>query len=252
MTDAPEPGYYERLEFNAPLSTARADAIAVELASSGPRTVVDLGCGWGELMLRTLAAASTATGWGVDSDERALARGRANAADRGLDERVVFEAGDGAEWDEPADVVICVGADHAFGDQGAALAALHGLVRPGGRVLFGSGFWRSEPSAEQAAAVGMSPESLTDLAGLIELAISHGFRPLTIQTANADEWEQFESGYLADWETWLLAYGDHPDADGIRAKADAHRTEWLRGYGGVLGFTYLTLGVAGSQEVTAT
>ncbi|MEP7180123.1 MAG: hypothetical protein ABI775_13635, partial [Pseudonocardiales bacterium] len=52
----------------------------------------------------------------------------------------------------------------------------------------------------------------------------------------------FESGYLADWEQWLLTYGEHPDADTVRAKADSHRTEWLRGYRAVLGFAYLTLG----------
>ncbi len=208
MSDAPEPGYYERLDFNAPLSGARADMIAAELAAVGPGTVLDVGCGWGELLLRTLAAAPGATGRGVDSDRRALARGRANAVSRGIDGRVAFEAGEArrgrraagdageaAVSREPADVVICVGADHAFGDQRAALAALHGLVRPGGLVLFGSGFWSVEPSVEQAAAVGMTPESLPDLAGLVDLAIGQGFRPLTIQTANADEWAQFESGY---------------------------------------------------------
>ena len=45
------------------------------------------------------------------------------------------------------------------------------------------------------------------------LAIEQGFRPLTIQSANRDEWEQFESGNLADWEEWLLSYPHHADAD---------------------------------------
>jgi SAM-dependent methyltransferase len=237
-----QPGHYEYLDFNAPLSDARADRIARELAARSPRTILDLGCGWGELLLRTLVAAPGASGRGVDSDERSLARARTNAAVRGVDTRVTFEAGEAAAAHESADVVICIGADHAFGDQGAALAALHGLVRPDGRLLFGSGFWHREPSTEQAAAVGMTPSSLPDLAGLVEVAIEQGFRPLTIQSANRDEWEHFESGFLADWEHWLLRHGDHPDAGPVRVKADTHRTEWLRGYGGVLGFAYLTLG----------
>ncbi len=83
---------------------------------------------------------------------------------------------------------------------------------------------------------------MPDLAGLVEIAIDQGFRALAIQSANHDEWEEFESGYLADWEQWLLSYGDRPEAEQVRAKADTHRTEWLRGYGGVLGFGYLTLG----------
>lgn len=242
MTETPPPGYYERLDFNAPLSGARADSIAQELAAGRPRTVLDVGCGWGELLLRTVGAAPDARGLGVDTDARGLARGRANAAARGLDGRVTFFEGDCAAPRDAAEVVICVGSDHAFGDQAAALYALRGFTQPSGRLLFGSGFWQRPPSAVQAAAVGMKPDSLPDLAGLADCAIEHGFRPLTIQTANRDEWETFESGYLADWEEWLLAYGDHADADAVRIKADTHRTEWLRGYGDVLGFAYLTLG----------
>lgn len=242
MTETPQPGHYEWLEFNAPLSSARADAIARELAAGRPCTILDLGCGWGELLLRTVAASPDANGLGVDTAGPGIARGRANAAARGLDGRVAFVEGDCAAPRDRADVVICVGSDHAFGDQSAALAALGGYLSPGGRLLFGSGFWRNPPSAERAAALEMTPESLPDLAGLVEIAIEQGFRPLTIQSANHDEWEQFESGYLADSEQWLLTYGDHPDADSVRAKADLHRTEWLRGYGGVLGFAYLTLG----------
>jgi SAM-dependent methyltransferase len=251
MTETPEPGYYDHLEFNAPLSSARADSIARQLAAGGPRTVLDVGCGWGELLLRTVAAAPDVGGLGVDVDARGLARGRANAVTRGLDARVAFVEGDGALPRDAADAVICVGADHTFGDQSAALGALYGLTRSGGRVLFGSGYWQSSPSVEQAAAVGMAPDSLPDLAGLVEIAIEKGFRPITIQTASPDEWEQFESGYLADWETWLLAHGDDPGADAVRAKADTHRTEWLRGYGAVLGFAYLTLGRSARPRIGA-
>jgi hypothetical protein len=88
----------------------------------------------------------------------------------------------------------------------------------------------------------MTRDSLPDLAGLVDLAIAAGFRPLFVETANRDEWERFESGYLADWERWLHHHGDEPDASEIRAKADTHRNQWLRGYRHLLGFAYLTLG----------
>ena len=140
------------------------------------------------------------------------------------------------------DVVICIGADHAFGTQLDALEALWGLVNPGGRVLFGSGFWERTPSASEAASVGMTPKSLSDLGSLVDMAVALGFRPLFTQTANRDEWESFESGYLADYETWLVDHNHRPEAETIRVKADTHRTEWLTGYRDVLGFAYLTLG----------
>ena len=237
------PGYYDDLLFNAPLSSARADAIAAALAARQPARVIDIGCGWAELLLRIVAAAPAATGVGVDQDEPLLDRGRANAAERGIADRVQLIASDGSVPLDPGDVVVCIGSDHVFGDQAAALAALAPLVRPGGVLLFGTGYWQRPPTAEQAAAFGATPEELFDLAGLVERTVEAGFRPLDIQTANEDEWNAFESGYLRDWESWLMRNAESPDAAEVRAKADTHRGEWLGGYRDVLGFAYLTLGV---------
>jgi hypothetical protein len=67
MSD-PAPGRYEFLDFNAPSSSRRADAIAKALAGAEPSMVLDIGCGWSELLLRVLAAAPDATGTGIDTD----------------------------------------------------------------------------------------------------------------------------------------------------------------------------------------
>lgn len=80
-----------------------------------------------------------------------------------------------------------------------------------------------------------------DLGGLVDVAVSAGFRPVWIETADGDEWEDFESGYQADAEEWLAAHPDHPLAQETRERVDRHRSSWLRGYRGVLGMAYLTL-----------
>jgi hypothetical protein len=79
---------------------------------------------------------------------------------------------------------------------------------------------------------------------LVDLVLDHGYRPLALCQASLDEWDEFESRHALGWERWLLANPASPDADEIRARADAHRTRWLRGWRGVLGFAYLTLVVA--------
>jgi SAM-dependent methyltransferase len=241
MDDAPD--RYGKLSFNAPLSEQRADALAAALAATNPRSVLDIGCGWAELLLRVVAATPGAHGRGVDSDAELIARGRANAARVGLAERVELVVADGSERSAPADLVLCVGADHAFGDQIDALRALRGLVVPGGRLFLGTGYWTQPPTPEQAGSFGATPNELRPLAGLVDLALEEGFRPLDIQTANEDEWNAFESGFLSDWEDWLHRNASSPRAAEIAAKADRHRAEWLRGYRGVLGFAYLTLGL---------
>ena len=239
-----------QLAFHGPLSEARAVRLTERLTRTRPRTVLDIGCGWGELMLRILAAAPDATGVGIDLDADDLTRGRKSAEARGLADRVTFirESGIGTTRG-PADLVLCVGASQAVSDVqppghiAAALAVLRTLVTPGGRVLYGDGFWQRPPTAAELAAMwpGTTAEELPDLAGIADLAVAAGFRPAWIETATEPEWEEFESGYQADEEEWLAAQPDHPEAAKVRQRVDEHRSHWLRGYRGLLGLAYLTL-----------
>ena len=244
MADAPRPGTGTRLAFMSPLCGERADRLAADLARQQPKTVLDLGCGWGELLLRVLARAPGARGIGVDAHEHDVTRGRANAVERGLADRAAFVEGPAREHLSSADVVISVGAYHALGSIAEALRELRGLVHPGGRLLFAAEFWEQPPSEERLALMwpGMTADDCTDLPGLVDAAVAAGFRPLRIETATRGEWEEFESGLAADREEWLIAHPDHPEAVEVRAALDSQRAIWLRGHRGLMGFAYLTLG----------
>jgi len=245
VTDPSGYGSGARLTFHGPLSTERADRLAADLAAGTPANVVDCGCGWGELLLRVLEAAPEANGVGIDIHGPDLTRGRQNAEKRGLSGRVSFIEGPAAEHASPADVVISCGAYQAFGTIPEALKALRALVKPAGLLLFGAEIWDRTPTDEQLANMwqGMAVDDCLHLPNLVEAATAEGFRPLRIETATRGEWEEFESGVAAGAEEWLLANGDHPEADQVRAKLDRHRSIWLRGHRDVMGFAYLTLGV---------
>ncbi len=242
VSDTDKPGRYQYLTFNSPLSGARADAIAGRLAGARPGRVLDIGCGWGELLLRILDRVPDARGEGVDTDEELLVRARSAAAERGLTDRVTFTATPAQGDTEPADLVLCVGSSHAFGDDfGTALPALRALVRPGGRLLLGEGFWEVRGPVDPEY-VWPDVLELPSLAGLVDQVVAAGLRPLWTETASEDEWSAFESGYLADREEWLLTHPGHPEALRVGAEADEHRSRWLHGYRHGLGFAYLTLG----------
>jgi cyclopropane fatty-acyl-phospholipid synthase-like methyltransferase len=92
-----------RLTFHGPLSEERASRLTGELAAGTPATMLDIGCGWGELMLRILAAVPDASGTGVDIDGGDISRARGNAAERGLDGRATFAEGlPRSTWQVPA------------------------------------------------------------------------------------------------------------------------------------------------------
>ncbi|MFF7178659.1 methyltransferase [Streptomyces sp. NPDC008121] len=238
------------LTFHGPLSEARATRLIERLAAPAPATVLDIGCGWGELLMRVLEAAPGATGVGLDINGEDLARGRVLAGERGLADRVEFvEESALGTTRGPVDAILCLGSSQALcdpdqpHDPAAALRELRRLVTPGGRVVLGEGFWERTPTAEQLA--GMWPDARTDdhlsLGGLVDLAIEAGFRPAWIETASREEWEEFESGYRHATELWLAAHPDHPLAAETRTRVDRQRSAWLNGYREVLGIAYLTL-----------
>lgn len=250
MTENDLPPRLTRLTFHGPLSEARAARIVDRLGRAAPARVLDIGCGWGELMLRVLDAVPGATGIGIDRDGEGLARGRANAEARALTGRVEFVEGSAGETSHgPAELVLCLGASHALSDAepprhtADALRALRRIVAPGGRVLLAETFWHRSPTSAELAAMwpGARADEHHDLAGLVDVAAAAGFRPAWIETAGEDEWEDFESGYQSDVEEWLAAHPDHPLARETRERVDRHRASWLKGYRGVLGMAYLTL-----------
>ncbi|SFW81864.1 SAM-dependent methyltransferase [Amycolatopsis australiensis] len=226
-----------RMRWNAPLSEPHAELLLDRMALGGDR-LADLGCGWGELLLRALERVPDLRGTGIDTDPEVLERGRAAARARGLASRVEFTEADAATWDGPAGRAFCIGASHAFGPAKAALDRLARVV-PSGRVLYGDGFWSAPPSAAAREIFG---EDVLTLPGLLEAVDAAGWRVLHLSTADQLEWDGFESASRLAWQEWLLAHPADPRAPGVRDWLDRRLREYVRDYRGVLGFTYLVLG----------
>jgi cyclopropane fatty-acyl-phospholipid synthase-like methyltransferase len=228
------------MRWNTPLSESHAELLLrrLELPESG--WVLDLGCGWGELLLRAVAAASQSgsLGVGVDTYGPDLERGRRIAQARGLVDQVTFTEASVVDWSEPADRVVCIGATHAWGGTRAALDALVQMVKPGGRLLFGDGFWQQPPGD---TAVGIFGTEVVALKDLIRHAHSAGWQVLHISQADQLEWDDFESTWRLGRHRWLAEHPDAPEAAKLRQELEDSVLEYLDVYRGVLGFCYLVL-----------
>jgi len=239
------------MTFLAPLSEVRAERLVSFLTEHGPVTVLDVGCGWAELLLRVLEAAPSATGLGIDLDEASLAAARERAVRRGLRDRVVLEARDAKVTEGPFDAVTCIGASQIWGpdveeaqplDYAAALTALRRLLPRGGRLVYGEGIWSAPPTPAATAPLSGRDDEYVGLGALVQLAESHGFGVMAAHEASLDEWDAFESGFTAGWVRWLAEHQpDDPDAADVHARTQRQHASYLDGYRGVLGLAYLHL-----------
>ncbi|MGW8885153.1 SAM-dependent methyltransferase [Streptomyces sp. NPDC055749] len=234
----------DRLVWNTPLSEEHAARLVAACDPAQGSRIADLGSGWGELLMRLVEAAPGSTGDGVETDTEAVERGRRLAQERGLAERVRFHEVPAADWTGgDYDLAVSIGAAHAWpGSTPEALKALKSSVRPGGRVLFGDGFWEKEPSKAALESLEAEPDDFPTLLGLIRQAEAAGLRPLQVTVADQREWDLFESSAnIGRGERWALANPTHPLHDGVVAAVDARRTGYYGGYRGTLGLAYLVL-----------
>lgn len=247
---------YEDLTFNSPLSHGRAAALVHFLLDgftpNSQPLILDLGCGWAQLLLQAMEADPSVTGIGVDTDMKAITHGRSLAMSRGLSGRVELRCAD-VRTDSPttADAVFCIGASHIWGppveqaqplDYAAALRALRATVSGGGRVVYGESIWSRPPTPQAIAALAGRDDEYIPLSELIALAVQHGFAVEHVHEASQQEWDFFEAGHSVRYTRWLANHeSDHTDVDEVRQRAERQRSDYIEGYRGVLGFAYFGL-----------
>ncbi|MGP2439393.1 SAM-dependent methyltransferase [Streptomyces sp. JW3] len=201
--------------------------------------VLDLGCGGAEWLLRALAERPRLRAEGVDTAADALARARRAARDRGVAERLVLHHQDAADFAPVPgfDLVLSIGATHAFGGLLPTLAAARAHLAPGGRVLIGEGFWDGTPSPRAVDLLG----DLTDLATTVDRVVADGWTPVYGHVSTRRELDDYEWSCWGALAGWALDHPAGPDSAEVLATATARRTEWLRGYRDVFGFLCLVL-----------
>jgi cyclopropane-fatty-acyl-phospholipid synthase len=116
---------------------AKLDLVCRKLGLHEGQRLLDVGCGWGSLVLHAVQRYGVrASGVTLSTEQAALARKR--VADAGLTDRIDIRVQDYRDVrDGPYDAISSIGmAEHVGSEQYLEYArALYGLLKPGGRLL---------------------------------------------------------------------------------------------------------------------
>ncbi|HEY0736974.1 MAG TPA: class I SAM-dependent methyltransferase [Herpetosiphonaceae bacterium] len=223
--------------FANPLSEEKIDRLLRLLDLPPDAQVLDVGCGNAELLIR-LIERYRITGTGVEHNAEALADGPRRAQGRIPVERLQLHAIPAADFkpDRLFDAALCIGASHAYGGYTQTLAALKALVRPGGQILIGEGYWKRDPDPKYLAVLGAERGELTSHAKNVSRAVAAGLTPLYSVTSSDDDWDHYEGLYCRAIERFVAAHPDDPDSPEFAAYIRRWYAAYLRWGRETLGF----------------
>ena len=210
---------HEGLAFMNPLAEEEVDEMIEALELEPNAHVLDLGCGKAEILLRIVERFPDVRATGLDNSPAILAEARRQAESRVPEAKVVLLEQDVREYaPDPGsfDLVVSTGGVAFRGGVGGTLAVLAGFVASGGKLLFGEGYWREEPSAEYLVALGAAREELKDYEGTIQAAVEVGLDLKRAVTSSIEDWDAYEDAWARNGERYADAHEDEEGVDELR------------------------------------
>lgn len=226
--------------FCNPVGEAKITRVIDRLALTGGDRVVDFGAGKCELLIRLVERYGVRAD-AVDTSRLFLDEGRRRARGRiddaalaiHVQEAQAFLAGGVREAYAAA---LCVGSTHALGGHVSSLTAMASVVRPGGSLLVGEGYWKRRPEAGYLELLGGDESEFVSHAENVERGRSLGLVPMWASTASEDEWDEYEWLYSSSIERFVAEHPDDPDAEAMLARIRPWRAGYLRWGRDTLGF----------------
>lgn len=214
-----------------PTSLAKTGELVDRLCLPDGGRVLDLACGKAELLC-LVAERYEVTGTGLDLSPITIEAARNNVEARGLNGRIELLHMDGGEYEPDRgaalDLASCVGASWIYEGHRGTLEALGGMARPGGLVLVGEPFWRTEPDPDYLELTGQT----ADLCGAhwsnVQTGVDLGLSLLYTVVSSEDDWDRYEGLQWQAAERHAATHPDDPDVEELLQTSHKNRDAYLR------------------------
>ena len=214
-----------------PMSLAKTGELIECLHLPDSSRVLDVACGKAEFLC-LVAERYEVAGTGLDLSPITIEEARRNVAARGLKERIELLHLDGAKYelDKGAmlDLASCIGASWIYNGHRGTLEALGRLVRPGGLVLVGEPFWRTEPDPDYLKLTGQTANLCGTHVSNVQTGVELGLSLLFTVVSNEDDWDRYEGLQWQAAERFAAIHPDDPDVEELLQTSNKNRDAYLR------------------------
>ena len=234
-----------------PMSLAKTGELIDRLHLPDSGRVLDVACGKAEFLC-LVAEQYEVAGTGLDLSPITIEEARRNVAARGLKERIELLHLDGAKYELGKGVMLdlasCIGASWIYNGHKGTLEALGRIVQPGGLVLVGEPFWRTEPDPDYLTLTGQTANLCGTHVSNVQTGVELGLSLLFTVVSNEDDWDRYEGLQWQAAERYAAAHPDDPDVEHLLQTSNKNRDAYLRWGRNCLGWAmYLFRKPSGSR-----
>jgi SAM-dependent methyltransferase len=206
----------------SPTSPEKIIEIGQILDLSSDSSVIDFGCGYGEV-LRLLSLNFGTKGIGIDAHEFLCKEAVRINKEKGVEHLITIVSGDAGKYDVPDekfDVAMCLSASFAFGGFRGTIKRLKDYINPMGSIVV----------AEPCYLDTDIPEELVEYEGklsteyeLLQMIYQEDLELVYIFHSSNDEWDRYVSSGWHSFYQWVRQSPEDPEA--IEAAKGSHRSQ---------------------------
>ena len=214
-----------------PMSLAKTEELITCLRLPDRGRVLDVACGKAEFLC-LVALRYDVLGTGLDLSPITIQEARENVVARGLEKRIELLHMDGGKYEPDRGALLelasCIGASWIYAGHKGTLEALSRMVQPGGLVLVGEPFWKTEPDPDYLKLTGQSANLCGTHGSNVQTGVDLGLSFLYSVVSNEDDWDRYEGLQWQAAERYATAHPDDADVEQLLQTLHRNRDAYLR------------------------